>query len=109
MSPRQDESPIQTIEAQSTESLSLAELCGLLEVRAEVICEWVAEGVVRPRGERLAEWRFEAREFERARRARRLQLDFELESRSLPLVMDLLGEVQRLRRRLRVFEERFVE
>jgi len=109
MNHRRDDNPIEAVEPDLTSPVTLDELCSLLQVRTEVVCEWVAEGVVRPRGERLGEWRFEPGELERARRARRLQHDFELGTRSLPLVMDLLGEVQRLRRRLRVFEERYLE
>jgi len=57
----------------------------------------------------MTEWRFTNVELERARRARRLQLDFELDNASLPLVLELLGEVQRLRRRLRMLDERYFE
>lgn len=89
--------------------VDLGELCMILELRSEVVCEWVAEGVVRPAGRRLGEWRFTADELERARRARRLQRDLDLNTASLPLVLDLLGEVEHLRRRLRVLEDRFFE
>ncbi|MGB0515087.1 MAG: chaperone modulator CbpM, partial [Wenzhouxiangellaceae bacterium] len=67
------------------------------------------EGVVRPTGERLSEWRFPDHEIERARRARRLQRDLGLNTASLPLVLELLGEVEHLRARLRIFERRFLE
>ncbi len=97
------------LEPEADSVFSLGQVCALLELRAEVICEWVAEGVVRPRGERLSEWRFSQLELERARRARRLQHDFELDSASLPLVLELLNEVQHLRRRLKMLEERYFE
>jgi len=100
---------IETIEAEASAALSLPEICEVLELRSEVVCEWVEEGVVHPAGEHLTEWRFTGRELERARRARRLQRDLELETRTLPLVLDLLGELERLRARLRVVEERYLE
>ncbi len=101
--------PITAPEPETAESLSLREVCRMLEMRTEVVCEWVEEGVVRPAGERLSEWRFPARELERACRAYRLQRDLEMETRTLPLVLDLLGELERLRSRLRVIEERYFE
>ena len=101
--------PIEAVEPDSAESLTLPQVCAILELRSEVICEWVSEGVVRPTGERLTEWRFPGRELERARRARRLQRDLGLNTASLPLVLDLLGEVEHLRARLRMFERRFLE
>ena len=101
--------PIEAIDVEEPEVLTLREVCSILELRSEVICEWVAEGVVQPAGERLGEWRFAPGQLERARRARRLQQDLELNTESLPLVLDLLGEVEQLRTRLRLFEKRFLE
>jgi len=101
--------PDKIIEPDETEALTLSQVCAILELQSEVVCEWVSEGIVRPRGERLGEWRFPVRELERARRARRLQHDLEVNTPSLPLVLDLLGEVERLRRRLRVLETRYFE
>lgn len=101
--------PIEALDAEQNDALTLHEVCGILELKTEVVCEWVAEGVVQPSGERLGEWRFPSRQLERALRARRLQQDLELNTASLPLVLDLLGEIERLRRRLRVVEERFFE
>jgi len=100
---------LEIVEPETDSVFSLGQVCTILELRSEVICEWVAEGVVRPRGGRMTEWRFTNAELERARRARRLQLYFELDNASLPLVLELLGEVQRLRRRLRMLDERYFE
>ena len=84
---------------QETE-LQLSELCRVCGVSREVVVEWVNEGVVEPRGQE--QWRFPARQLGRLRRARRLQQDLELDSQSLPLVLDLLEEVERLRNEVRV-------
>jgi len=101
--------PIEAIEVKEPDVLTLHEVCSILELRSEVVCEWVAEGVVQPSGERLGEWRFAPGQIDRARRARRLQQDLELNTESLPLVLDLLGELEQLRSRLRLFEKRFLE
>jgi chaperone modulatory protein CbpM len=105
----QQDRPVEVVEPDSGEALTLHQVCTILELRTEVVCQWVSEGIVRPSGGRLEDWRFPVRELERARRARRLQRDLELNTESLPLVLDLLGEVAHLRRRLRALEERFFE
>ena len=84
---------------QDTE-LQLAELCRVCNVSRELLIEWVNEGVVEPRGQ--AQWRFSVRQLARLRRARRLQQDLELESHALPLILDLIEEVERLRNEVRV-------
>lgn len=100
---------IHPIEPAERPSLDLPTLCVVLEVREERVCDWVAEGLLRPRGGARSEWRFSADQCDRARRALRLQRELELETSALPLVMDLLGELQRLRRRVRQLEDRFFE
>lgn len=80
--------------------LQLSDLCRICGVSREIVIEWVQAGVIEPRGE--ARWRFPARELRRIRRAGRLQRDLELESQALPVVLDLLEEVERLRREVRV-------
>lgn len=81
-------------------ALDLEELCRLCDVAPELVIEWVAEGVVEPEGNR--QWRFPVREIRRTRLAGRLQRDFELETQALPLVLDLLDEVETLQREVRV-------
>lgn len=81
-------------------ALDLEELCRLCNVEPEVVTEWVAEGVVEPEGSH--QWRFPVREIRRTRIAGRLQRDFELDTPSLPLVLDLLDEVETLRREVRI-------
>ncbi|MDT8408613.1 MAG: chaperone modulator CbpM [Wenzhouxiangellaceae bacterium] len=100
---------IEQLRLDEPEAVDLDELCAILELRSEVVCEWVEEGVVHPVGQRHSEWRFHSRELQRALRARRLQRDFELTTESLPLVLDLIGEVDRLRHRIRLLEHRFFE
>jgi chaperone modulatory protein CbpM len=104
-----NERGVEAVEPDPGEALTLRQVCAILELRTEVICEWVSEGIVHPSGRRVDQWRFPPRELERARRARRLQRDLALNTESLPLVLDLLGEVERLRRRVRVLESRFFE
>lgn len=101
--------PVQPIEPSEPPVLDLRTLCIVLEVREERVRDWVAEGLLHPRGDARSEWRFSADQCERARRALRLQRELDLEASAVPLVMDLLGEMQRLRRRIRQLEGRFFE
>lgn len=101
--------PIEVIDSDPDEVIEPGQLCAILELQRETLCEWVAEGVLRPEGRRLTEWRFSSAELQRARRACRLQRDLGIETASLPLVLDLLGEVEQLRRRLRLLERLYFD
>ncbi|GIX22578.1 MAG: MerR family transcriptional regulator [Gammaproteobacteria bacterium] len=79
-------------------SVSMRALCRLCRVDAAWVSELVEEGVLQPSGEGPLNWRFDAHALRRARLARRLQRDFELNVTALALVVDLIEEVQRLRR-----------
>ena len=90
-------------------AVSLHEVCAIVNLRSDVVCQWVAEGVVTPRGQRISEWRFSQSQLQRIRQAWRLQHDLEVNTASLPLLLDLLDEISRLRRRLRRMENQFFE
>ena len=97
------------VEPTERATLDLSTFCVVLELRETTILDWIDEGVLRPRGETRRDWVFPPEELDRARRALRLQQDLGLNTAALPLVMDLLGEVHRLRRRVRQLEDRFFE
>ncbi len=81
-------------------SLTLAELCRACGVHAEYVIELVAEGALEPRGRRPAQWRFSALCLRRTRRALHLQRDLHVNLAGAALALDLLEEVEALRRRL---------
>ena len=70
-----------------------ARACG---VEARFVRELVEEGLVVP----LRPWRFGGDELARVRRICRLQRDFEANLQSVAVMLDLLDEVERLRRAL---------
>ncbi len=86
------------------QDLELEELCRVCNISSEVLYEWVEEGVAEPRPSGRSQWAFSATQFRRVHRARRLQRDLGVETASLPLVLDLLDEVEGLRKRLRMME-----
>ncbi|NKI34490.1 hypothetical protein HFP89_04845 [Wenzhouxiangella sp. XN79A] len=101
--------PVRALDPSERTPLDLDSFCVVLELHEETVCEWVDEGLLRPHGRARRDWAFPPEQLDRARRALRLQHDLGLNTASLPLVMDLLGEVQRLRRRVRQLEDRFFE
>ncbi|HEX6998061.1 MAG TPA: chaperone modulator CbpM [Gammaproteobacteria bacterium] len=80
--------------------LSLADLCRMCGLREEAVIEMVEEGIIEPRGPDRSGWRFSGVAVTRVRRAVRLQRDFEVNLPGAALALDLLEEIERLRRRL---------
>ncbi len=85
-------------------TLTLAELCVRVGVHADLVVELVSCGVVEVRGAAPEAWAFDLRALERSRAALRLHRDLGLDWRNLALTLDLLEEVERLRRRVELLE-----
>jgi chaperone modulatory protein CbpM len=81
-----------------TVQFTLAELCSSCEVTRELIVEIVAEGIVEPLGGPQEQWRFSGVALARVQRVLRLQRDFGVNLPGAALALDLLEEVERLRR-----------
>lgn len=84
--------------------LTLAELCCACQVPAERVFELVQEGIVEPLGRNPAQWRFRGISVYRVRSALRLERDLEVNVAGAALALDLLEEIENLRRRLRRLE-----
>jgi chaperone modulatory protein CbpM len=80
-------------------SISLRELCQVCGVTAERIMDMVEEGVVDPRGASPREWHFGGKAVVRAQVALRLQRDLRVNLAGAALILDLLEELEELRRR----------
>ena len=100
---RKDQQPVTEIIDQERE-LGLDELCRLCNLDTELMIEWVEEGVAEPRSGQGRDWRFSARQLRRVTTARRLQRDLEVDTGDLPLVLDLLEELDQLRRQVRMLQ-----
>lgn len=79
--------------------VSLPDLCRRCRLHAEYVIELVEEGVLDAEGPDPAQWRFDALALRRVQRARRLRRDLGLNTAGVALVLDLLDEVEALRRR----------
>jgi chaperone modulatory protein CbpM len=80
-------------------ALSLDELCRLCAVPPQRIIELLDEGVLGI-DYRVDDYRFDAYALRRVRIALRLQRDLEINPAGLGVVLDLLEELEELRRRL---------
>jgi chaperone modulatory protein CbpM len=98
MSPSDDQAITGTIFDQST-ILSIKDLSRMCQVDERHIVEFVEEGVLNV-VEVSSEWHFTGDALRRARLAVRLERDLELNLAGVALALDLIEELQRLRRAL---------
>lgn len=89
--------------------LTLTDLCRSCSVQRERIIALVEEGILSPttRSKRENRYRFCGSSVRRANRAIRLQRELELDLAGVAVALDLLDEIERLRNRLRVYEESY--
>lgn len=80
--------------------LTLVELCHMGETHAEYVIELVEEGLLEPEGLSTPDWRFDPRALKRLQKTIHLQRDLRVNLAGAALVLDLLEEVEELRRKL---------
>lgn len=83
--------------------LSLDQTCAACGLTREEITTYVAEGIGEARGP-VAAWRFSRLTVVRLSRARRLERDLGLNPAGALLALDLMAKIERLQRRLALFE-----
>lgn len=79
--------------------LSLADLCRACGAEHAVVVELVSYGVLQPQGREPAEWRFAGSSLRRGRVALRLIRQLEVNVAGAALALELIEEIERLRRR----------
>ncbi len=100
---RSDQLPVAELIAQELDP-DLEEISRVCGLNLDELRQWIDEGIAEPRRKDTKRWQFSARQLRRVWVARRLRRDFELDARSLPLVLDLIEELETLRRRVRLLE-----
>jgi chaperone modulatory protein CbpM len=90
--------PICALLLDDSVELSLEELCAACRVSEDLVVEIVAEGIVEPLGGSRAQWRFTGLAVTRIRRVIRLQQEFDVNLPGAALALELIEEVERLRR-----------
>jgi chaperone modulatory protein CbpM len=78
--------------------LEFEEFCRVCHASEEFVVELVAEGVIEPQGEERTRWRFTGRSVIRTQVAVRLCEDLDVNLPGVALALDLLEEIERLRR-----------
>jgi chaperone modulatory protein CbpM len=86
---------------EESELLTVTELSRICAVDERHIVEFVDEGVISVVETVTTEWRFSGTALRRTRLALRLERDLELNLAGVALALDLMEEVERLRRALR--------
>lgn len=86
--------------------LNLEEFCQSAELPVEYLFEIVEQGIIEPRGAAPESWRFDTRALLIARRAARLRRDLDLEWPGIALALELLEELEQLRRENRQLRRR---
>jgi chaperone modulatory protein CbpM len=86
---------------EESELLTVAQLSRICAVDERHIVELVDEGVISIVEIDASEWRFSGTALRRTRLALRLERDLELNLAGVALALDLMEEVERLRRALR--------
>jgi chaperone modulatory protein CbpM len=90
--------PISAVLLDDSVELTLPELCSLCRVTEELVVEIVGEGIVEPSGPARGQWRFSGIAIARVQRVVRLQRDFGVNLAGAALALDLLDELEQLRR-----------
>jgi chaperone modulatory protein CbpM len=90
--------PIRATLLDDSVEFSLTELCAACRVSEDLVVEIVAEGIVEPLGGSRPHWRFSGVAVTRIRRVIRLQEEFDVNLPGAALALELLEEIERLRR-----------
>ncbi len=81
-----------------TRQLSVEEFCQSAELPVEYLLEIVECGILQPSGPTPAQWLFDASALAVAKRALRLRRDLEIEWAGIALALELMAELEQVRR-----------
>ena len=90
--------PVSALLLDDSVEFTLSELCSVCSVTEQLVVEIVAEGIVEPAGADPRQWRFSGIAVARVQRVVRLQREFEVNLPGAALALELLEEIERLRR-----------
>jgi len=77
---------------------SLSDLCSMCNISAEMVHDMIDEGLIHPSGKDPRQWHFTSIEIHRIQTTIRLQRDLRVNLPGCALVLDLLDELEELRR-----------
>jgi chaperone modulatory protein CbpM len=82
--------------------LTLGQLCRACGTHADWVISLVEEGIIEPDGRELSLWRFSGVSLVRVRSALRLQRDLGINLAGVGLALDLIEELEKLRKQLNI-------
>ena len=85
---------------EEADEMTFEQLCEACAIDEQWIAELVHEGVLEPRGQGVARWRFSALSVRRVQITWRLQRDLDVNLPGAGLILDLMDEIEVLRRQL---------
>lgn len=85
--------------------LSIGEIARACRVQPDWVLELVSEGIIEPASQDRNQWRFSGTTLRRVRTVRRLQGDLGVNLAGAALALELLEELESLRRRVRILEQ----
>ena len=92
--------PIDVHLLDETLRFTLADICRICDVQEQLVVEIVEEGIVEPLGADRPYWRFTGIAVTRIQRVIKLQHDFDVNLPGAALALELLEEIERLKRTL---------
>lgn len=85
--------------------MSMGELCRCCDLAADQLLDMVGEGLLQPTGSDPRRWRFSLADMYRIQRAVRLQRDLGVNLAGAVLALELMDDMQQLRKRLQLLEQ----
>lgn len=82
--------------------LTLGQLCRACGTHADWVISLVEEGIIEPDGKELHSWRFSSVSLVRVRSALRLHRDLGVNLAGVALALDLIEEIESLRKQLNI-------
>ena len=97
--------PLQIITIETEINFSLEELCEVCQTNRNFILEVIEFGGLEPKGKDIADWQFDLQHLKRIKKLLNLQKDLEINLAGAVLAIDLMDEVDRMRRQLKLLQE----
>lgn len=82
--------------------MTFFELCHAVNAEEDRVKEWVDEGILTPSGKEREQWKFSGEALSRAKQAMRLSRDLEINTPGVALALDLIEELNKLRKSLNI-------
>ena len=89
---------ITAIVIEETNPLTFEELCHALQTENDFVIQLVEQNILTPHGTLQTEWGFDAYNFKRAKTAVSFYHDLDINFNGIALALDLLDEIERLKK-----------